>query len=122
MIIISGGYGYSSDDYEYSVELYNPKTGSTCLLPDLPDYRVSPVGTGLKVCGGNWDSMNCLLYAGGNWVIANILTTNRVGSSNYESSHGPIIMGGYDTAANAEALGLSGEYSSEVHFELTSER
>ena len=121
MILVAGGL--STEDEELrSVEVYNPKTGSTCLLPDLPDYRVSPVGTGLKVCGGNWDSMNCLLYAGGNWVTANILTTNRVGSSNYESSHGPIIMGGYDTAANAEALGLSGEYSSEVHFELTSER
>ena len=118
MIIISGGYG--SGGHAYSVELYNPKTGSTCLLPDLPDYRVSPVGTGLKVCGGNWEVDNCLLYAGGNWVTANNLTTNRLDSSLFESSHGPIIMGGYATPDNAEAL--SGDDSSEVHFELTSAR
>ena len=116
--MIAGGYG--SRGYDLSVELYNPKTGYSCFLPSLPAYRTAPVASGLKVCGGSWDSTDCVLYQGGYWRTANILTDYRVGSGLWESSHGPVILGGYDQTYTAEEL--IGDYSAEEHFELSSGR
>ena len=116
--MIAGGYGYSN--YENSVELYNPKTGYSCFLPSLPASRYAAVASGLKVCGGSWYSTDCVLYSGGYWGTANLLTDYRVGSGIWESSHGPVILGGYDQVNTAEEL--IGDYSAEEHFQLSSGR
>ena len=116
--MIAGGYGYSN--YLDSVELYNPKTGESCFLPSLPEDRNFAVASGLKVCGGSWDSTDCVLYRGGFWGTANLLTDYRFGSSLWESSHEPVIMGGYYETNTAEEL--IGDYSAEKRFDLTSSR
>ena len=116
--MIAGGYG--SRGYDYTVELYNLKTGYSCFLPSLPEYRDASVSSGLKVCGGSFDTKYCVEYRGGYWVTANLLTDYRVYSSLWESSHGPVILGGYYESNTAEEL--IGDYSAEEHFQLSSAR
>jgi len=63
-LLISGGY-----EAKKSVELYNPATGKSCSLPDLPDERWGHTMNGLYICGGK-DVYNspCLNQtSGGSW-------------------------------------------------------
>jgi len=101
VILIAGGY---SNNHEYisSVELYNPKTSSSCFLPSLPASRFDPVSSGLRVCGGN--IRDCVEFSGGTWTTVVQLTDDRMGSSGWESSQGLVIMGGYDSLDTAEIV------------------
>ena len=86
------------------MELYNPKTSSSCFLPNLPAWRLAPVSSGLRVCGGSWNTQDCLEFTGGTWTTTVQLTDDRWGSSGWESSQGLVIIGGWDRADTAEIV------------------
>ena len=122
MILVAGGYssetlgGFSG--VLRSVEVYNPRTGYSCFLSPLPSDRVSPVASGLKVCGGSYDLKDCYEFVfelGENWTlyntvetsgwnISNTLLSHRVGSSGWDSSRGQVLIGGWNQPNTAEIL------------------
>ena len=117
MILIAGGFASELD--LRSVELYNPKTGFSCFITPLPDYLsyLSPVASGLKVCGGgNRDCVEFYFEFEGIWNASNTLLDSREASSGWGSSQGLVLMGGYTSQNTTEILV---EDYSRYHFNLT---
>ena len=100
MILIAGGFASELD--LRSVELYNPKTGFSCFITQLPDYRFAPVASGLNVCGGGESS--CLSFEPqGSWAASVLLVDPRMGSIGWNSSQGLVLIGGVTQPDTAES-------------------
>ena len=132
MILVAGGYS-SESGYFRSVEVYNPRTGYSCVLSPFPSNRQGTVASGLKVCGGRFDHKDCYEFVfelGENWTLYNTVETSgwnisntllsiRVGSSGWNSSQGLVLIGGNDQPNTAEILI---EDKSEYIFNITPPR
>jgi len=102
-----------------SVQLYNPKTGFSCFIPPLLYPKVSPVASGLRVCGGSYDNKNCVEFQGGDWVgPPPYLMDYRIGSSGWDSYQGLVLMGGFSQLGTTEILRDYPE-NSQYDFNLT---
>ena len=118
VIMIAGGVYNDWGNASSSVELYNPKTNSSCFITPLPANRSSSVASGLKVCGGSFNS-SCVEFQGGTWSTSNQLLHPRNGSSGWNSSEGLVLLGGFSKPNTTEILK---DYFSENNFNLTNPR
>jgi len=111
-ILISGG-GLKGGAMRTSVELFNPVTGLTCSLPDLPDNRNWHSMSGLTICGGDDmdkgidKSLNsCLVFSQGEWSAGPALAQGRRYHCSWVPQEGTtLLMGGYDTDMTTELVG-----------------
>jgi len=94
-IAISGGGGDSSR----SVEVYQPSTGYSCSLPDLPDDRFGHTmdTDSLYICGGWLTASTCLHFSSGMWSISHTLVQERAYHSSWEREVGLVLVGGSDS-------------------------
>merc|ERR1712142_387816 len=115
-LVISGGFGST-----LTTELFNPITGKTCSLKDLPGHRASHSmdrledGT-LIVCGGREldERKTCVKYEGtapyGKWTNFSTLV-NRYGHSSYVSKGEILLLGGTPGVSTTEIVGGGEQYS-----------
>ena len=121
MILVAGGYS-SESGYFRSVEVYNPRTGYSCVLSPFPSNRQGTVASGLKVCGGAEYSRNCVEFSlelEGSWNISNTLQQNNGGSSGWDSPQGLVLIRGGFGSDRAEML--IGDHSQYI-FNITTPR
>ena len=85
-----------------SVELFNPVTGLTCSLPDLPDERRRHSMSGLSICGGRYTMTSCLVFSQGEWSAGPALAQERGGHCSWVTQEGTtLLMGGYGTGSGS---------------------
>jgi len=127
-IIISGGDDWDDwDSFGTSVEVFNPTTGQSCLLPSLPlglsghtMHKLTVCGGRYHVAGGTWDmSDTCITLSSGEWVTSHALISRRYASCSWSTSSGVILMGGdeYEGGVTTETV-REGEYYSQPGFTM----
>ena len=100
-LLISGGN--SGGNLLTSVELYNLETKTSCMLPNLPEYRRDHTLNGNLTCGGNGAPAenklfsDCLSFSdSGTWEVTHSLFPySRRGHSSWEVDQGVILIGTY---------------------------
>ena len=67
--MITGGWSAGIPRPSQRVEIYNPKTNTSCLLPNLPDSRRSHTIVDGVICGGsdNVARTSCVDMSSGTW-------------------------------------------------------
>ena len=71
-ILISGGFAANT-----SVEVFNPNTNKSCLLPFLPEQRLCHTMDYLTICGGMYTFTSCISFSSGEWVTSHSLPEER---------------------------------------------
>ena len=114
-ILISGGQ-YSSD----SVEVFNPSTGDSCVLPSLPDERNGHTMNNMTICGGYYSTSTCITFTSGVWVTSHVLVQDRYAHSSWGTKDGDImILGGGNQATDTTTETITpGDYDSQPGFTL----
>ena len=72
VVMIVGSHGGKK-----SVEIYNPETGFSCSLPELPVWRYSTVNDKFLVCGGSFNHTDCISWRDGSWETTHRLRQKR---------------------------------------------
>ena len=114
--LITGGSPIATAGY--SVEVYNPHSGSHCKLPDLPgDVRFYHSHCGHLLCGGYSSSTSCLLLnpTTGQFTTTSVtLRQERYGHLCWEGDEGDVLlMGGEDSGTTTELVSADGSTSSD---------
>jgi len=125
-IIISGGSDWYGNSIETSVEVFNPITGQSCLLPSLPLGLFGHTMHELTVCGGRydvdgytWDTRDtCITLSSGEWVTSHALISHRYTHCSWSTSSGVMLLGGDDFGAEITETVREGEYYSQPGFTL----
>jgi len=103
-ILISGG---DAPNY-LSVELFQPSSGFSCQLPDLPDPTYEHTMDSLTVCGGGTDNSTtpttCTTLTGGVWVPSYNLVQQRWYHSSWRGEEGLVLLGGSHSEKTSEIL------------------
>jgi hypothetical protein len=102
-IILSGGY-YA----EQSVEVFDPSTGLSCSLPDLPYERYYHTMDGLLICGGEYSSTSCLSFTSGQWNKSHTLVEPRYFHTSWQSEDGLVLMAGSSSRYSSEIVAKTG--------------
>ena len=101
VVLITAGSGPSK-----SVEIYNPATGSSCQLPDLPAERYRHSQDGSLICGGTVDlaATSCISWdsRAGSWIKSHDLTQGRDIHVSWETDSGVYLIGGRYSAMTSE--------------------
>jgi len=71
-ILLSGGFAANT-----SVEVFNPNTNKSCLLPSLPEQRLCHTMDYLTICGGMYTFTSCITFSSGEWVTSHSLPEER---------------------------------------------
>ena len=105
-VLITGGEGALK-----SAEIYHPDHDTPCVLPDLPDDRLSHTQDGSLLCGGRWTPRSCQRWNAdtGSWVL---VTDSLIEDRRYHISWTPressdtYLIGGYKSGNTSEAIAL----------------
>ena len=86
------------------MELFNPVTGLTCSLPDLPDRRGAHTMSGLTVCGGYHTKTTCLVFSQGQWSASHTLAQERYYHSSWRTQEATLLIGGEGSVRTSELV------------------
>lgn len=104
-LLLSGGDGGTT-----IVEVYDPSTGLSCSLPNLPEGRIYHTMDGLIVCGGGPSSKTtCLTFTSGEWVVSHTLVNQRMVHVSWQTDQGLLLMGGGNMPFSSEILPTTGD-------------
>eukprot|EP00091_Calanus_sinicus_P012997 TRINITY_DN28997_c0_g1_i1.p2 TRINITY_DN28997_c0_g1~~TRINITY_DN28997_c0_g1_i1.p2 ORF type:complete len:163 (-),score=50.34 TRINITY_DN28997_c0_g1_i1:16-447(-) len=88
-IILSGG-----GEALTSVEVFDPSTGLSCSLPNLPEERFAHTMDNLLICGGEESGTTCLSFSSGEWMTSLTLLEERYDHTSWQTDQGLVLMGG----------------------------
>ena len=106
------------------MEVLNPTTGQSCLLPSLPDKRKYHTSAGLEICGGMYTTTSCISFSSsGEWVASHTLLEKREDHVSWDTEEGTIIIGGVHSPTTTEIVrmgednvpGFDSKYNREVY-------
>jgi len=104
-LLISGGDGSGAGT---SVEVYDPLTGLSCLLPSLPDARIYHTMNNLFICGGTYTKDTCITLVSDQWEVSHDLEHQRMVHSSWWVGEKIILMGGGNMPTTSEVIPLDG--------------
>ena len=117
-VLIVGGYGYNLETSDGHSEVFFPRTGKGCTVPeyDYPggvlDVTLSTIGQQTLLCGGRRDQSDCQEFTPGNttaWTKYADLIIDRHAHTTWESSQGLVLIGGnqrHKTTAELVNVGI----------------
>ena len=116
VILITGGWNKETGGSVLtSAEIYNPATGESCSLPELPEERHYHSQNGGLACGGKnrmstgWYE-DCVEWspASGSWIRHDI-REKRIGHVSWASASGVWLIGGTFSLRSSEKVGSQDE-------------
>ena len=113
VIVISGGMGANT-----SVEVFNPNTNQSCLLPSLPEQRISHTMDYLTICGGMYTFTSCITFSSGKWVTSHSLPEERWYHNSWDSGTDSILLLGGMERPDTTNIVTEGEYQGEQGFNM----
>jgi len=117
-ILISGG---GPDQSQFSVEIFDHKTGQSCALPPLPMKRSEHSMNGMTICGGyiSTTTIDCINFSSGEWVTSHALAEPRYWHCSGSTSEGIMLLGGdYSGHEKTSETVVPGEFDSQPGFSL----
>ena len=106
-----------------TTELFNPSTGKSCSIKDLPMNRIHHTldqleDGSLVACGGGTSSntrKTCVRFGGsaphGEWTDYSTLVYNRYGHTSFVSQGKILLMGGEGSRKTTELVGEGEKYN-----------
>ena len=111
-ILLSGGKGSGT-----SVEVFNPITGNSCVLPSLPAERWGHTMDSNTICGGENTRTTCTTLTSGQWVTSQVLSKERRDHCSWCTSTGIILLGGHYSLTSTETV-IQTEYDTVPGFTM----
>merc|ERR1712179_235163 len=98
-LLISGG-----DSSGTLVEVYNPVTDQSCVLPSLPCEMTAHTMDNLTICGGWKTQTTCISFTSGKWVASHTLGESRWHHNSWGTEEGMLLLGGEESPDTTENI------------------
>ena len=118
-VLITGGYAGKGLS---TVELYHPASGTTCIIPNLPDARTMHTQDNNLLCGGYFTRDTCLQWNSVNATWEELLTLDvkRFAHVSWtpDPDIGTYLMGGGDKESRGTTTLITPDGGQEQGFSL----
>merc|ERR1719369_1453224 len=112
-ILISGGMGANT-----SVEVFNPTTNQSCVLPSLPEQRITHTMDLLTICGGLDTLTTCITFSSGRWMTSHVLPEERWYHTSWATGTGSILLLGGEARPDTTTTVTQDEYQGKPGFSM----